>query len=312
VLFVFVDGVGVGPADASRNPLAAAPLPVLQRLLGGARPVLEELGEEGAGAARSHMVAIDATLGVAGRPQSGTGQSALLSGTNTAALLGRHFGPWVPTALREQLARESLFARALAAGHGVAFANAYPAGYMAPGGRGFRRPGAFPLAAHAAGLLTRDESHVHREEALVSSITTDSWRRYVDPAAPAVSPAAAGRALARIAARHHLTVFAHYDTDYVGHRGDPDAAARALQLVDDFLGGVLEELPPDVLLVLTSDHGNLEDTTTGHTTNPVPLLVVGSGARRYLTGARRVTDVASLILGMLGTRAEETAGSVTT
>src|SRR5690606_11270562 len=100
---------------------------------------------------------IDASMGVEGRPQSGTGQTALLTGANAVALLGRHFGPWVPTPLRELLATETLFRRAAALGASVAFANSYPSGHMEPGGRGARRPGAFPFAARAAGVLVRDE-----------------------------------------------------------------------------------------------------------------------------------------------------------
>ena len=52
-----------------------------------------------------------------------------------------------------------------------------------------------------------------------------------------------------------------------------------LPRLDAFLGSVVAHLPPDTTLVLSSDHGNVEDATTkAHTTNPVPLLVVGPGA----------------------------------
>src|SRR5690606_3618283 len=123
VLFVFVDGVGLGPADPAVNPLARADLPALAALLDGRSPVLDAAPYHGSAAS---LVGLDATLGMPGLPQSGTGQAALLTGRNAAELFGRHFGPWTPTALRPLVERESILARAVAAGLAVAFANAYP------------------------------------------------------------------------------------------------------------------------------------------------------------------------------------------
>ncbi|HET7322574.1 MAG TPA: hypothetical protein VFI96_08785, partial [Longimicrobiaceae bacterium] len=121
LLLLFLDGVGLGEDDPGVNPFARAELPTLGALLGG---------DEGM------MIAADARLGVPGLPQSGTGQTALLTGVNAAERMGRHFGPWVPTALREMLAAQNLLSRAAAAGRRVAFANAYPEGFLSPGGRG--------------------------------------------------------------------------------------------------------------------------------------------------------------------------------
>jgi 2,3-bisphosphoglycerate-independent phosphoglycerate mutase len=299
ILFVFLDGVGIGRADPLRNPLAVAEMPTLRSLLGGGRLVAEELGPDGVVGEAIAVGPIDANLGVAGRPQSGTGQTALLTGLNAAELLGRHFGPWVPTALRELLETRSLFREAARRGHRVTFANAYPAGYLEPGGRGVRRPGALPLAARAAGVLVRDEVSLRRGEALASSITTEAWRRYVDPLAPLVEPEEAGHRLAHLARAADLTVFAHYDTDYIGHRGDFTAAIEVLERCDRFLGGVLAALPGDALLLVSSDHGNIEDVGAGHTRNPVPLLAVGARAEGALRGVRSIMDLTPFILGML-------------
>src|SRR5690606_37535490 len=112
VLFVFVDGVGLGPADPAVNPLARPDLPALAALLDGRAPVLEAAPYHGRAAS---LVGLDATLGAPGLPQSGTGQAALLTGRNAAELFGRHFGPWTPTALRPLVERESILARARAA-----------------------------------------------------------------------------------------------------------------------------------------------------------------------------------------------------
>ena len=101
-LFLFLDGVGIGPDEPDVNPFLRARLPVLQGLLGGL-PVLDEEGGsairptrsskpsgggEPAGGPRAgaegrdresapgltgHLSGLDATLDVPGTPQSGDG-----------------------------------------------------------------------------------------------------------------------------------------------------------------------------------------------------------------------------------------------
>jgi 2,3-bisphosphoglycerate-independent phosphoglycerate mutase len=301
VLLVFLDGVGIGPADAERNPFARAHLPNLRRLLAGRLPVADDLDADGRiTGGDAVLAAADATLGVAGVPQSGTGQTALLTGRNAAAEYGRHFGPWVPTGLRALLAAENLLTRAIQAGGRAAFANAYPIASIDADPRIFRRPAAPPLAARAAGVLTRDLPELAMGEAVASSITNERWREHAGDALPEVAPDEAGRRLARIAAGAEVTLFAHYDTDHAGHRGAMPGAVAALEKVDPFLGGLADALSADTLLVVSSDHGNVEDVSGGHTTHPVPVLALGPGAGELAARARRITDVAPALLEMLG------------
>ncbi|HUE96680.1 MAG TPA: hypothetical protein VMN39_08470, partial [Longimicrobiaceae bacterium] len=144
--------MGIGSGDPTRNPLAAARLPTLRRLLDGAGMIADDLREGPLHGASASLAMIDATLGVEGRPQSGTGQTALLTGVNVAQRLGRHFGPWVPTAFREVLAEQSLFRRAGEVGHRVASANACPRRFADDLPGAGRRPRAFSFAARAAGV----------------------------------------------------------------------------------------------------------------------------------------------------------------
>jgi 2,3-bisphosphoglycerate-independent phosphoglycerate mutase len=295
VLFVFVDGVGIGPADPDVNAFALASLPAFRSVLGGRVPVSEELRGGGVlRGERSVLVAADASLGVEGRPQSGTGQTALLTGRNAAAIFGRHFGSWVPTGLRPLLARESLLARVQQAGRRAAFANAHPPGFGVE-----RRPAAPTFAAAAAGLLTRGPADLAAGRAVASSFTNERWIERLGDAVPPVTAEEAGRTLVRLAKGAELTLLAHYDTDYVGHRGSLTDAVAALERVDAFLAGVLDALPADALLVVASDHGNLEDVATGHTTNPVPVLAVGPGSERVATRVRSITDVAPTICELM-------------
>ncbi|HEX6038715.1 alkaline phosphatase family protein [Longimicrobium sp.] len=297
-LLVFLDGVGIGSGDASFNPFAVAHLPRLEALLGGRRPVAEHLDADGRiRTERAVLVASDATLGMEGLPQSGTGQTSLLTGRNAAKEYGRHFGPWVPTPVRPMLAAENLLSRAKAAGLTAVFANAYPLAGADP--RIFRRPAAPMLAAQAAGALTRGAAELAERQAVASSITNERWRERLGDDMPQVTPEEAARTLARITAGADVTLFAHYDTDYTGHRGEMAGAVAALEKVDAFLGALVDALPADALLVVSSDHGNLEDTRGGHTRNPVPVLAAGPGHSPF-GAARSIMDVAVGISYMVG------------
>jgi hypothetical protein len=233
-----------------------------------------------------------------GTPQSGTGQVALLTGESAAEIFGRHFGPWTPVRLRPLLSARSVLKRAAGAGRTVAFANAYPRSW--PGANGGRRVAGPPLAASAAGVLTRHEEALAAGSAVASEIVNDGWRRHLGLGSlPEVSARQAGVNLARISRDADLTLFAHYATDAAGHARDIDVAIGALARVDAFFEGVLAELSADTLLLVASDHGNLEDVRTGHTRNPSLGIAVGPGAEE----AARLSDireVAPRLLELLG------------
>lgn len=301
--------MGLGPAVSS-NPFSAARVPVLESLLDGRRPLADAAPYYGPAAS---LIGVDATHGTPGTPQSGTGHTTLLTGVDAVARFGRHHGPWVPTALRPLVVRDSILATAAAAGRRVAFANAYPEEAMARIPTGVpleeavrsRRLGPLragpPLAALGAGLLTRHTPELERGDAVSSEITNDGWiKRLGRTSLPSPSPRQAGRSLARIAEGQDLTLYAHYTPDHVGHRGTWEEAVAALEAVDTFLGGVLEGLPEDVLLVVASDHGNIEDVTREHTRNPALGLVVGEGHEAVARSIGDLRDVPAAILRRLG------------
>ncbi len=97
-----------------------------------------------------------------------------------------------------------------------------------------------------------------------------------------------------------LTFFAHYSTDYAGHRGGMTGAVRALERVDAFLEGLVSAVDSDTVVLVVSDHGNIEDTRGGHTRNPALGLVVGPAARRRARELDSIMDIAGASLRWLG------------
>lgn len=300
--------MGVGPEDPESNPFFAADLPAFREVAGGAIPSLaastvvddRSPGRTSVEHGPGRACPLDATLDLPGTPQSGTGQAALLTGEDAARLHGAHFGPWTPVRLRPVVEERSILRRAVDAGRRVAFANAYPRGWPGPGGS--RRIAAPPLAARGAGVLTRHQEALGEGRAVSSEIVNDGWRRHLGhDGLPRISPARAGANLAAIASEHDLTLYAHYSTDTAGHRSDMASAVRALERVDAFFDGLLQAMRTDTLLVVASDHGNIEDVRTGHTVNPALGMAYGPGADEAAT-LKDIRDVAGFVLGRLGVR----------
>jgi len=297
VLLIFLDGVGIGPDDPKRNPFLSARLPTLRSLL-GRLPTLADPAPRTDAAA---VLPLDATLGFDGRPQSGTGQTTLLTGLNAVRMFGRHFGPWTPVRLRPVLAETNILRKAARAGLRVAFANAYPKGY--PDGVKTRRVAAPPLAALSAQALTRHAEHLRGGTAIASDILNRRWKRHFGHSdLPDISAEEAGHNLAMIAAKADLTLFAHYATDHAGHHGGLSEGAAALERVDSMLAGVLSSVDDETLVVIASDHGNIEDATGKHTRNPVMgVFIRGAGLGTLPEGRlKSIQDVAPYLLERLG------------
>jgi hypothetical protein len=303
VLVLFFDGVGIGESDPLVNPFLRADLPVLAKVSGGRLPTLESpFGESVTGRA----FPLDACLGVPGTPQSGTGQVSLLTGRNAAKIFGRHFGPWPPVSLRPILQDENFLRHSVELGAKVIFANAYPEGY--PDALQSRRDAAPPIAARAAGILDRTERELAEGRAIASEILNDSWiERLGHSGLPRVTPEVAGANLAHLAAGADLTFFAHYHTDFAGHRGGIEGGVQALERVDRFLAGLLAHLPPDLLVLGSSDHGNIEDVRVGHTRNPVLGFAIGPEAAA-LPAFSSILDLAGVVLHLVTARLGYTSG----
>jgi 2,3-bisphosphoglycerate-independent phosphoglycerate mutase len=106
--------------------------------------------------------------------------------------------------------------------------------------------------------------------------------------------------------KYDLIVLNYANPDMVGHTGVLTAAIKAVETVDAGLGRIADAIRKAAgALLVTADHGNCEmmrDPQTGgphtsHTTNPVPLLLVGDGDVSLAPG--RLADLAPTILALM-------------
>ncbi len=290
LLFLFIDGIGLGP-DTASNPFATASIPAFTELAGGG--LVQGIAQRDAGRL---VKGIDATLGVPGLPQSATGQTTLFTGVNAARAAGFHIPAFPIKPLTTILARFSVLKRAKALGCRVTSANAYSEAYWQ---RKRPRHSASSLAIMAAEIPFRTTRNLLDGEAVYWDITHEVARATYAPELPLISPEQAGRNLGRLLTTHDLVLYETFLPDLVGHRRLPWPPEKALQRLDGLLRGVLDALPADATLLVTSDHGNLEDMSTrAHTYNPVPLIVYGPDAPAF-ANITDLTGVTPTILNAL-------------
>lgn len=300
-LFLFLDGVGLGEDDPAINPFSIAKLPNLTGLLSGRRFVFGSAPYVGQ---RATLLSLDACLGVAGLPQSATGQAVLLTGENVPASIGYHYGPKPNPAVAAFLKNGNLFSHLKSHGLQTAFLNAYPPRYFDAIASGQRLFSAIPLAATSAGLTLMDYQSLVNGEAIAADFTAQGWRDHLGLLdTPVISDWNAGQLLAKLANAYDFSFFEYWLSDYAGHRQDMQQAVNLLESFDQVLGGLMSSWDDDQgLILITSDHGNLEDLSTRrHTLNPVPALVIGSTKHRapFCHHWRSIADIAPAIVDFL-------------
>jgi 2,3-bisphosphoglycerate-independent phosphoglycerate mutase len=296
VLFIFLDGVGLGVDDQRVNPFARANMPHLENLLGGRKLLASSVAIESDSAT---LLALDPNLGIKGLPQSATGQATLLTGLNVPARVGEHYGPKPNPPIAEILKQDNLFRRIIQAGKSAALLNAYPPRYFHGLESGRRLLSAIPLAVISSGLPLFTQEDFYRQEAMSADFTGEGWRTmlgYTD--APVLQPRQAGQLLARLAGKYDFSMFEYWASDYAGHRQDMTQAVELIEAFDQVLGGLVESWNlAEGLIFISSDHGNLEDLSTRrHTSALVPGLVIGNQRRDFCIGLSDLTYVAPSIL----------------
>jgi 2,3-bisphosphoglycerate-independent phosphoglycerate mutase len=301
-LFFFIDGLGIGLNNPAVNPLARADMPTLQRLLSGYRLVDKVAPYHNM---QASLLSLDANLGVKGVPQSATGQAVLLTGHNIPAQIGYHFGPWPNESVAKYLENGNLFSNLTKAGIQATFLNAYPQRYFDSIDSGKRLYSSIPLAVTSAGIPLKTTADLKAGQALSADFTAVGWREHLgETDVPILTPQKAGEQMAYLAQNSEFSFFEYWLSDYAGHGQDMGEACNLLNTMDQVLDGLLRHWDyQNGLLLITSDHGNMEDLSTRrHTTNPVPALLVGAPAlrRNFIHELTDLTGITPNILRFFG------------
>ena len=124
------------------------------------------------------------------------------------------------------------------------------------------------------------------------------------PDSPVMEPHHAGRKLAALAMEYDFSLFEYWASDYAGHKQQMETAIGLMETFNGVLGGLIEEIKEsgkrkeDLLILVTSDHGNMEDLSTRkHTNANVPALVIGEKLARdeFTRGMTNLTHIAPAI-----------------
>lgn len=284
VLLFFIDGFGIGEEDPDKNPFVKANTPVLDYIK------------------KNYFTAVtNTTLGVEGIPQSASGQTALLTGMNAPMLLGHHLNGFPTPTLKKLLMEKSILKQLKDMGLKVANANAYTSEYLENMGklRGVKWGiSATTIATQAADIPFRKELDLLNKQAVYQDITNEivvhEWKLPIEK----VSYVEAGGILANIVGENHFTLFEYFQTDIIGHRQDQARAIEIIEGLDQFLGGILGGVSlEDTLILITSDHGNIEDLSIKtHTMNPVPTYLIGKNAKEMKDEIKSLTDITPAII----------------
>lgn len=275
ILFVFVDGLGIGSDDPSVNLLADhTHFPNLGKML-------------------AQSIPLDAALGISGLPQSATGQAALLTGLNAPQLMGRHIEGFPPPRLKELVREHSIFSRLRKAGKSCTFANAYwidDVAHIPP-----RRESVTTVATLSALGGVRGKTDLLANRAVCHDLTRERIRRERGYDGPLITPEEAAEHLIGIANDHDFTLFEFFETDRSGHRADRQLVFQTLEKLDRFFSNLWKF---NGLLIVTSDHGNIEDLSVRtHTMNPVPLFASNPD---LFQGLERIDQLTPKLLKIAG------------
>jgi len=290
ILFIFIDGLGIGKFDPGTNPCADKRLRIFNNFCD--RPREQKIPLNGG------VKAIDPTLGLPGLPQSATGQTALLTGINAAEILKKHLSGFPNSTLRDTLEHHSLLQQFTLRDKKAAFINAY-------------RPIFFKLGPHAlirflsvtsianwkAGLKFFSLNDLRAEQCIYHDFTNAELIKKGFKV-PLFSAEKAGEILAKASIRFDFCLYEYFKTDKAGHAQDIEKAVALLLQLEHFIMTIVNRLDLEYHCILvTSDHGNIEDLSVRtHTQNPVPLIVWGHGKDELLNLANSIVDIAPALV----------------
>src|SRR5699024_1430212 len=243
VIFLFIDGVGLGDSKKA-NPFADDRLKGFAAMAGGQSFVKES---DEINSANHLFKPVDATLGVKGLPQSGTGQATLFSGKNAAQEIGKHFGPYPHSGIKHLLRKPSLFQKAQQLQKSCNFINAYPDAFFEYAQKKNRWT-CTTLMTKNAGLSLNRVEDVKRGHAITAELTQQAWRKRLKIDIAEKTPVKAASVLIKQSINTYLILHEYYLTDKAGHSQEMGEAQQVIGIYDRFLWFLIRNKPKKVTI----------------------------------------------------------------
>lgn len=283
---MFLDGVGIG--TQSQNPIIDLFKGITKKdfITDNIPMVNSEFTLKG----------IDPILGVRGIPQSATGQTSIMTGINSQKVLGYHHTAFPNSKLIELINSSNLLREAKEMGYRTTCGNIYSREYFEK--RSKRRKNMFPVSALSvmnADLGFRFIEDYNKGRAVFASITNS-----LKP----ITPEQAAKDMLNISKDYDLIFFEYFLTDSYGHKKNREKLEYETRKLNRFINNIWLEGNEWLDIVITSDHGNSEDISTGdHTKNLVPLLYLSKNSNRAnyaFNNINNIADIKDVILKLLG------------
>ena len=291
VVFLFVDGLGIGRQDKETNPCCFDETGIFQ-IFQNSRPNF--LPFDGI------SLELDATMGISGLPQSATGQTALLTGINSAQLLGRHLSGFPNKTLREALLKQSLLLKLKKKRKKPAFLNAFRPLFFELEENEILRLSATTIANHAANLPFFTLEDISHKRAIYQDFTNyDLIEKGFEM--PVYTPEEAAEIVAEATNRYDFILYEYFKSDKAGHNQDMPLAIAEIQKLGRFVFDFLNRIDlTETIVILTSDHGNIEDLSTkSHTRNPAMTITWGANKNQIAGKLKSITDLTPAIVFLM-------------
>ncbi|MBN2355371.1 metalloenzyme [candidate division KSB1 bacterium] len=244
---------------------------------------------------------LDATLGVPGLPQSATGQTTLLTGINAAEAIGKHLNGFPNQKLRDIIAEHSILKQVTNIGKRAAFLNTFrPPFFDYDPFEIIRYLSVTTVVNLYAGLPFFDLDDLRNGKSIYQDISGESLRQ-LSFDVPIYMPEKGGEIIGRQSQEYDFSFFEYFQTDRAGHSREYSRAANELVGLERFLDTVLVTIDlKNTLVLVTSDHGNIEDLSVkGHTRNPAMTLAFGCAGETLVEKIRTIQDVTPAIMQLL-------------
>jgi hypothetical protein len=288
LLLFFIDGIGLGEDDQEINPIRTLFSPLMdgEHLIRCDSPRYFSSGV---------LIPTDPKLGVAGIPQSATGQTTIFTGVNAQALIGYHLTGFPDEQLMKIIEERSLMKKLVGSGIRATSANLYSQGFFEE--RRKSKINLFPvstLTIQASGVGFRDWKDYVAGKAVYADITNERIRsRGYD--IDLIEPEEAAENMLNILSDFDFVFFEYFITDLYGHKWDKEKLHHCVEVINRFTSQIWSKADRhSTAILILSDHGNAEDMRAGHTDNMVPTVLFSENpddVRLFAERVKRLSDI---------------------